>query len=78
MPCAYIQTKEKVYGPIFGVGRDYIQGHIFGRKITSICNLQSVKLTYLLIYGDVCIWDANWVTYLGRIFGGAYQQHFTV
>ena len=35
-------------------------------------------LTYLLLYGDVCIWDANWVTYLGRIFGGAYQQHFTV
>ena len=59
MPCAYIQTKEKVYGPIFGAGRDYI-------------------LTYLLLYGDVCIWDANWVTYLGRIFGGAYPQHFTV
>ena len=76
MPCAYIQTKEKFYGPIFGAGWDCIRGQIFGRKITSICNLLSL-LTYFYtvtsIFGmliELHIW--------GRIFGGAYQQDFTV
>ena len=69
MPCAYIQTKEKVYGPIFGAGRDYIQGHVFGKKITSICNLLSL-LTYLYtvtsVFGMLIglhIWDV----YLGEL-----------